>query len=216
MLDIIVPFILVFTITYAVLDKTKVLGQENGEPKRRFNAIAAFVIASFTIIAVDVLNLVSRLSQYMVLLLVMGLLLAVLFGFFGFKDLGQKKIGKRVVIPLIFVCFIIVLLYVFGWLDILDWSAIYRYSGVLIGLAVFFIVIWLILREPKKEATPAASAPAPTPKKEKKSKKEFKLLTRDELQGMSPEEQQEYIKKIQQLSEEELQEMAAKQGLRLA
>lgn len=216
MWDIIVPFILVFTIVYAVLDKTKVLGEENGEPKRRFNAIAAFVIAAFTLLAVDVMNLVSRLSQYMVLLLVMGLLLAVLFGFLGFKDLGKKKLGKKIILPIAFACLILVMLYAFGWLDILDWSAVYRYSGVLIALAVFFIVIWIILREPKKTTTPAAPAPAPAPKKEKKSKKEFKLLTRDELQGMSPEEQQEYIKKIQQLSEEELQEMAAKQGLMLA
>ena len=181
MWDIIVPFILVFTIVYAVLDKTKVLGEEDGEPKRRFNAIAAFVIASFTLLAVDVMNLVTRMSQYMVMLLVMGLLLAVLFGFLGFKDLGKKKLGKKIILPVAFACLILVMLYAFGWLDILDWSAVYRYSGVLIALAVFFVVIWLILREPKKEE---AQKTTPSSKPEEKKSEERTPRT---VRGMAPE-----------------------------
>ena len=82
MWDVVLPFVLVFTVVYAVLEKTKVLGTEAGEPKHRFNAIAAFVVAFFTLVAVDVMNIVSRLAQYMVILLVAGVCTAIIVSFF--------------------------------------------------------------------------------------------------------------------------------------
>lgn len=156
MWDVIVPFILVFTVVYAVLEKTKVLGEEKGEPKHRFNAVAAFVIASFTIIAADVLNVVSRFSQYVVIFLVASLCLAILLAFFGFKDIQKHKIGKWVVFPVLFIILIIGILYAFGWLSVLDWSAVGKYSGVILAFAVFLFVIWVILRGEKKPGADSA------------------------------------------------------------
>jgi len=152
MWDVIVPFILVFTVVYAVLEKTKVLGEENKEPKHRFNAVAAFVIASFTLIAVDVLNVVSRFSQYIVVFLIASLCMAILLTFLGFKDIQKHKISKWVIFPVLFVILIIGALYAFGWLSVLDWSAVSRYFGVIIAFAVFLFVIWIILRGEKKSS----------------------------------------------------------------
>ncbi|MBW2986346.1 hypothetical protein KY333_03170 [Candidatus Woesearchaeota archaeon] len=172
MWDVILPFVLVFTIVFAVLEKTKVLGEEAGEPKHRFNAIAAFVIGAFTLLAVDVLNLVTRFSQYIVIILVMTVCLVVLVSFFGFKDMGSTKLGKRVILPVLFIILVIGMLYAFGWLNVLNWSAVSNYIGLLIGLAVFLLVIWIILREPKKTTAttqtgtttrPAPAAPTPAP-----------------------------------------------------
>ena len=51
--DVLLPFLLVFTIMFAILEKTKVLGTEviNNEtvPRRNLNSLAAFSIAFFVI-----------------------------------------------------------------------------------------------------------------------------------------------------------------------
>ena len=156
--DIILPFIFVFTVSYATLEKTKVLGTEKGEPKHRFNAIVSFVIGLFVIVAVDVLNVVSRLSQYMVVLILVAVCLAVIFGFFGFTDVRKTRYGKYF-LPIAFIVFGVVVLYALGLGGYLDISALRKYEGLLVVLIVFFLIMWFVLREGK------AKAPAPTPAK---------------------------------------------------
>ncbi|MBT3721419.1 hypothetical protein HOG47_07255, partial [archaeon] len=46
LLDVLLPFLLIFTITFAVLQKSKILGDGG----RRFNIIIAFVLAMSSII----------------------------------------------------------------------------------------------------------------------------------------------------------------------
>lgn len=173
MWDIVLPFIFVFTIVYATLEKTKVLGkEEDGTPKHRFNAMASFVIGFFVLITVDALNIISRFSQWMVILVLMGVCVAILFSFFGFKDIRKTAYGKFFM-PIAFIIFGFFALYAFGWLQLFDLNALRKYEGIIIGIIVFFIILWIILREPKKEETeeekkkpaPApAKAPAQTPK----------------------------------------------------
>ena|GEM_PF-606316 len=176
MWDVVLPFVLVFTVVYAVLEKTKVLGTEFGEPKHRFNAIAAFVVAFFTLIAVDVLNIVSRLAQYMVILLVAGVCTAIIVSFFGFKDIRKFKWGKKLFLPVAFIIFAIVVLYALGMLDFFDFSDLSKYIGVIIGIGVFVLVLWFILRgketeaEAEAEKRPAAAAAAPAKEKTEEEK----------------------------------------------
>ena len=51
--DVVLPFILVFTIVFVILEKTRVLGTETieGKPytKKNINAMVAFVIAFFVV-----------------------------------------------------------------------------------------------------------------------------------------------------------------------
>ena len=51
--DVLLPFILVFAIMFAILEKSKVLGTETkGDvtiPKRNINSLVAFVIAFFVV-----------------------------------------------------------------------------------------------------------------------------------------------------------------------
>ena len=169
MWDIVLPFIFVFTIVYAVLEKTKVLGQEDdGTPKHRFNALASFVIGFFVLIAVDTLNIINRFSQWMVLLILMGVSIAILFSFFGFKDIRKVKYGK-LFMPIAFIIFGFVVLYAFGWLQFFDLNALRKYEGIIIGIIFFFIIMWIILREPKKaekEKEKKAEEKKPAPEKE--------------------------------------------------
>src|SRR3989344_2060049 len=47
--DVILPFLLVFTVVFGILEKTKIFGTEGekGHPKKNIDAMVAFVIAIF-------------------------------------------------------------------------------------------------------------------------------------------------------------------------
>ncbi|MDP2907987.1 MAG: hypothetical protein Q8O03_08685 [Nanoarchaeota archaeon] len=88
--DVVFPFILVFTIVFATLQKIRIFGEHS----RRYNTIIAFVIALMFIAAT---KLVDALNQYLpvvglVLALFLGLML--ILGIFGIKEgSGVQKLG---------------------------------------------------------------------------------------------------------------------------
>lgn len=50
-LDILLPFILIFTVIFAILQRTKVLGQnDSGKPMKNFNAVVALVMGAAAVI----------------------------------------------------------------------------------------------------------------------------------------------------------------------
>ena len=223
--DFIIPFIFVFAVSYATLEKTKVLGTEKGEPRHRFNAIVSVVIGLFVVVAVDVLNVISRLSQYMVLLILAAVCLAVIFGFFGFTDVRSTRYGKYF-LPIAFIVFGIVVLYAMGWMGYLDLSSLRRYEGLLIVIIVFFLIMWFILREGKpaggkasaKPAEEAPEKPAPKPSasgegpkskeapEEESSEEQYQKMLQDNILRVlskKPELEARFKKEYAGLSDEE-------------
>lgn len=93
--DVVLPFLLIFTLTYAVLDKTKVLGTEEFEgkqyPKKNVNAMIAFVIAFFTILSSKLVQWITQLTQWVVLILVALFLFMLLLSSFESKSATDEK-----------------------------------------------------------------------------------------------------------------------------
>lgn len=174
--DVVLPFILVFTITYAILERTKVLGAENGEPKHRFNAMLAVVIGFIVLIAVDTLNVINVFSEMIVILILVAVCIAVIFGFFGFQEFHKKWYFMAIAV----LVFGIASLYALGLFDYLDWNALRRYEGVIVGLIIFFIVLWIILR-PAKKAETAEKKDAEERKAAEKPVSEKKRPSREQL-----------------------------------
>src|SRR4030043_2440594 len=71
--DVILPFLLIFTLVYAIFDKTKVFGTDTIDgmkyPKKNLNAIAAFAIAFFVIASAQLVEFISKVSSHVVVLL---------------------------------------------------------------------------------------------------------------------------------------------------
>lgn len=77
--DVLLPFILVFTIIFAVLQKVKIFGRES----KNINVVVAILIAFFTIRAQPVIALINQFLpkvSAMVLILMMFLLILGVFG----------------------------------------------------------------------------------------------------------------------------------------
>ncbi len=86
--DVVLPFLLVFTIVFAVLEKTKILGvDDDKKTKKNLNAIVAFSIALFVVITKQVVvTLRSSLPQIALVLIVIVSLLLLVGSFFTTKE----------------------------------------------------------------------------------------------------------------------------------
>lgn len=84
--DVVLPFLLVFTIVFSLLEKTRVFGTEKvGEQeytKKHLNSLAAFVISFFVIASSQLVELVTKISANIVILLLAGLFFLLLVGSF--------------------------------------------------------------------------------------------------------------------------------------
>ncbi len=160
--SVLLPFLLVFTIVYALLEKTKIFGmQKIGDkdyPKKNLNAMVAFVVALLVVSAKDiVLALQTSLPNIVMLLIV---ILAVLVGVGMFWS-GEKEFNMFEKLPKLsyaLIAFVIIVLAgifldSFGVLNNVLGFFYTNYDRPIVTsiglLIVVAIVIWLIVREPK-------------------------------------------------------------------
>ena len=84
--DVVLPFLLVFTIVFAILEKTKVLGTEDIEgkkyTKKNLNAITSFVIAFLVIAAKELVQIINETVAKSVIVLFFSVLFLLLVGTF--------------------------------------------------------------------------------------------------------------------------------------
>ncbi len=84
--DVVLPFLLVFTIVFAILEKTKVLGTEEHDgkkyPKRNLNAMTSFSISFLVIASSELVEIISTVSSKAVILLFLSVLFLLLVGSF--------------------------------------------------------------------------------------------------------------------------------------
>jgi|TARA_Y100000310_G_scaffold101298_1_gene99299 hypothetical protein len=92
--DVVLPFLLVFTIVFAILEKTKVFGTEEVDgvkvTRKNLNAITSFVIGFMVIASSRLVEIISDISSQVVILLMLSIFFLLLVGSFynaeDFKD----------------------------------------------------------------------------------------------------------------------------------
>ena len=84
--DVVLPFLLVFTIVFAIMEKTKVLGTEDLDgkkyTKKNLNAIAAFVMAFLVVASSQLVEIITKVSANAVIVLFLSVLFLMLVGSF--------------------------------------------------------------------------------------------------------------------------------------
>lgn len=156
--DVVLPFLLVFALLYAILDKTKVLGEEApGEPKRSLNAVIAFAVAVFVVGTTKVVAVISQaIANFVIVIIVVAFFLITISLFIGeggilkFTEAGQPghKWFIYVFLPGIFIVILLIILHAIGWLQSIitflaahwseDWVATILF---LVGIAIFIAII---------------------------------------------------------------------------
>ena len=146
--DVIVPFIIVFTLVFAMLERTKVLGKEKDKPKTRLNAMVAFVMGFFVIALTDTLKAINLLSQYLVVVIVAGLMLMILLSFFGVRKLETSNFIKWAALILVFGGG----LYILGLLNWINQAAVMRWiASPVTAIIVFLIIMYFVFKPAKKK-----------------------------------------------------------------
>ena len=159
--DVILPFLLVFTIIFAILEKSKVFGTEKIEgveyTRKNLNAMVAFTIGFFVIASTQIVAAINTALAHMVLLMLLALCFILLIGVFwtGEKEVYLEGGWKTFFMVLMFIGIVLIFLNAVGWLGsawnytIRHWNSATIGSIVLLSVVIGFM--YLITKEPKKK-----------------------------------------------------------------
>ncbi|MBU1198200.1 MAG: hypothetical protein KJ685_00005 [Nanoarchaeota archaeon] len=151
--DVVLPFLLVFTLVYAILEKTKIFGTERFEgkgdlTKKNLNGMTAFVVAFFVIASTRLVAIINEVLAHTVLLLLLSICFLLLAGSFhsGKDEFHLEKKWKTFFMIIMFIGIVLIFLNALGWLQVLYEQLFFKFdtivvsSIVLIGVIVLFIV----------------------------------------------------------------------------
>lgn len=127
LVEFVYPFLLIFFIVFAILEKTKVFGDD----KKQLNALIAFVIGLIFVGAVSPKLIVQDLILFLAVALVVVFIVVIMWGFATGNKLEVGNGGVKWVLAIVFIIAVVVVLFlitdVFGTvIDTLfksDWSS---------------------------------------------------------------------------------------------
>ncbi len=155
--DVLLPFLLVFTIVFAALRQTKILGDE-----KNFHVIIAMVMAFAVVIphvlgryppGKDVVVMINTALPHVSIVLVAILMVLIMLGIFGFEFAGGGYVSSG-----IFILAIVVIGAIFGnaagWFRLPGWLSFINEPAtrsLIIIVLIFGIIIAFITREESPE-----------------------------------------------------------------
>ena len=156
--DIVLPFLLVFTIVFAILEKTRILGIERMDgkeyTKKNLDAMVAFVIAFLVIASTQLVAVINQVMANVVLLLILGVSFLLLVGvFFGDKEftLEQYPGWIKFFMILMFIGVVLIFLHALNWLQyvfdlFLFWDA--TWAATILFLLIIAVFMYYVIHEP--------------------------------------------------------------------
>lgn len=139
-IDIFLPFILVFAIVFAVLEKTKVLGE-----KSNINVVVAFVIGVLLVAQPSVVAIINQFLPNVSLILVVALMLLLVLSMIAGKEFGGLGGWGMVIGAILTIGAIVVALNPnFDFLSAYDRSNLLQWA---VGIGALLFAGWFITRD---------------------------------------------------------------------
>ncbi len=182
--DVFLPFIFIYTIVYAILQKTKILGSYPN-----IDAIVAFCFGFIATASLQAVEAVQMFFSAVGFIVVAGLCIMILVGLFGIKSVmsGKSWLHK---LPRIFILVIIGLsmLYItsiaLGFENFLVNLIPSLPSAVMTGVisgSAFVLIMWYIVSGKTTKPSSSSSSSSSKPKKDSKSSNESKESGNDKV-----------------------------------
>lgn len=167
--DIVLPFLLVFTIVFAILEKSKILGtikaKEEDVPNKNLNSMVAFVIALLVVATANVVRAINESLPNIVLLIVIFVSFLLMLGVFQKTEEFAFKEKHPTWYATFFILIFISVILIFtnsiydvqgnSWLEIALAFVINNWSGAVFSSILFLIIIIFaivaVMKQPKKE-----------------------------------------------------------------
>jgi len=172
--DVVLPFLLVFTLVFAILEKTRILGtlktKEGDIPNKNLNAMTAFVVGLLVVATANVVRTINESIPNIIILVVAGVSFLLMIGvFLKSEELNFKSQHKGWYTAFVIIMFIAVVaiflnsiydadgnsyLEVAGFFILENWDTAIITS--LLFLGAMLLAIWYITHD-KKDKTKEGS-----------------------------------------------------------
>lgn len=137
-MEIVLPFLLVFTIIFAILQKTKILG----EGKARIDAITSLVIAVIVVAYGYATKIITTLMPFLAVSAIIILVFMILYGFVVGKDKFEMNKGLKITFGIgIGIALIMAVLVATGYWPVLVGWFTGQNSSAIITNVVFVVII---------------------------------------------------------------------------
>ncbi len=169
--DVVLPFLLVFTIVFAIFEKTKILGTEEIDgtayPRKNLDAMASFVISFFVIASAELVEIISTVSSQVVILLMAAVLFLLLVGSFAKEEKDGfflKEKGWQIFFMVImFIGIVLIFLNAVkneagdSWLEV-TWNFLSKgEGGNAVGSIILIVIVILFMMYAIKDQGPRGS-----------------------------------------------------------
>ncbi len=160
--EVVLPFLLIFTMVFALLEKTKVLGTEkvgnDTLTRKNLNAMVAFVVGFMSIASARLVEAITTISSHVVVLLLLVVCFLMLIGsFYKTEEWEKNDLGKYVKWPAIIIIFLSIVFIALNaiqtedgdtWLEVVwDWFTSADTSpavaAVLLIIGVVIFMYWI-------------------------------------------------------------------------
>ena len=139
------PFLLVFFIVFAILEKTKVLGD-----KKQINALIAFVIGLIFVNVVFPVEVVKNMVLFLSVALITMFVGLILWGFVGGKAQIEDKSIKMLAGLVLVIAILVAILWATGFYPFVEWLFKQEWSKAfwtnLLFIVVIVIAVALVLK----------------------------------------------------------------------
>jgi len=126
--EVLLPFLLIFTLVFAILEKTRIFGVEEVEgvgemPKKNLNSMFAFVTAFLVVASSRLVAAVNEAVANMTILLLLGFAFLLLVGVFhtGKEEMELKGPFKGILMWIMFVGILLIFLHALKTADGTPW-----------------------------------------------------------------------------------------------
>jgi len=151
--DIVLPFILVFALIFAILEKTKILGKED---KKNVNALISFVVGLFVVAATNIVTILRDALPIITLVLIVLICFMLLVGAFHadkeFSYFTESRFWKWFLTTILFVGILLIFAHFIEtdsgetWLEVF-WEFVTKdfESGPVVSSLVFLAIIIFVV-----------------------------------------------------------------------
>lgn len=149
--DVVLPFLLIFTVSFAILEKTQIFGYDEFEgkkyPKKNLNAMTAFVLGFLVIASTKLVRTINEaMANIMVLLLVAVSFLLLIGSFYKNDEDVFLEGGWRTTFMIIMgVGVLLIFLNALDWLDPIGGFFEDFYNTSWFGAIVLIIVVIILM-----------------------------------------------------------------------